>query len=110
MDNLYKSLDQYFKVLERAGYISPVSVYRLLAYIMIYEFFEEPLYYYLTEEDYQSLQKAMYCLYGKDCLIPYPEITENLAKKPVIFYNTTCRTSQENNNTRVTETEIRKPL
>lgn len=110
MDNLYKSLNQYFKILERTGYLSPSSVNRLLAYIMILEFFEQPLYYYITEEDYKYLQKALYCLYGKDCLIPYPTITENLVSKPILFYNTNCRISQENDTLRVTEDQIRKPL
>ena len=55
MDDLYKSLEQYFKILERTGYLSTASVNRLLAYSIIQEFFEEPLYYYLTEEDYQYL-------------------------------------------------------
>lgn len=110
MDDLYKSLDQYFKILERTGYLSPTSVNRLVAYNMIQEFFEEPLYYYLTEEDYQYLQKAVYCLYGKDCLIPYPTITENLVKPAILFYNTDCRISQEDSRLRVTDDQIRRPL
>lgn len=110
MDNLYKSLNQYFKILERTGYLSPSSVNRLLAYIIILEFFEEPLYYYITEEDYKYLQKALYCLYGKDCLIPYPTITENLVSKPILLYNTNCRISQKSDTLRVTEDQIRKPL
>ncbi len=110
MDDLYKSLEQYFKILERTGYLSTASVNRLLAYSIIQEFFEEPLYYYLTEEDYQYLQKAVYCLYGKDCLIPYPIIVENLVSKPILFYNTNCRISQEDNKLRVMDDQIRRPL
>ena len=75
----------------------------------ILKYLKEPV-IYLTEEDYQYLQKAVYCLYGKDCLIPYPIIVENLVSKPILFYNTNCRISQEDNKLRVMDDQIRRPL
>lgn len=67
-----KSVQRYFDVLSKLGYINSPSTDKLLALLFI----EELLYTfngYISEEDFHYIMKAIYCLSGSTCLIDYPE-------------------------------------
>ena len=70
---VYDAVDKYFKVLSKLGYYSYKEVYKLLLLIFYYNL----LYYdyrgYVSKEDYLLIERALNCLYGTNCLIPYPD-------------------------------------
>lgn len=73
MDNLlYNTLLKYFNILSLMGYRNYNSVYKILTLIFIYDFIKKDFYGYLTKEDYNTINKSLYCLFGTDCLIPIP--------------------------------------
>lgn len=77
MDNMiYNILNNYFNALTNTGYKSYNSVEKILALICIQEFLDE-FKCYISDEDYSRINKALTCLYGSDCLIPYPDYYNN---------------------------------
>ena len=74
MDNLIKftqqSIIRYFTALAQLGYKSYYDTNKLLALIFIQECLKEHQ-SFITEQDYTDISKAMECLYGSNCLIPY---------------------------------------
>ena len=83
---VYDALNRYFNILSHTGYKSYDNVYSLITFIFMNEFIEGPFTYYITEEDYDIISKAMYCLYGT-CLIPYPSYrkgVEGIKRKDIM--------------------------
>lgn len=73
MDNLvYDSFVRYFHAVEQLGYISDKKISSLLALEFFYRLLYEDYRGYVSEEDYHTIDKALNCLYGSNCLIPYP--------------------------------------
>lgn len=72
LNDISKSLSTYFKLLTQLGYVKQSDVYKLLVYNFIGELLTEDTKVYISEEDYKSIEQALYCLYGSSCLIPYP--------------------------------------
>lgn len=70
-NDVSNSLMQYFNTLMHTGYKSYNEVEKLVIYICIEEILTGPMSFFITEEDYKIINKALYCLYGT-CLIPYP--------------------------------------
>lgn len=68
-----ESIQNYFYELALNGYRRQASVHKLLALQYIIEILQGNLRFYVTREDYRALSKALYCIYGSDCLIPYPQ-------------------------------------
>lgn len=66
------SLRKYFHTLSSVGYKGYSDVYRLLVYIFL-EGILNNMGMYITEKDYSDIDKALYCLYGTSCAIPYPD-------------------------------------
>ena len=82
MDNfLYNSLLTYFNTLSTLGYVNNKDTYKLIILSTIQELFEE-WEYFITEEDYKYLTNALYCLYGSNCILPYPS---NLGKNTLSY-------------------------
>lgn len=71
-NEVYNSVNNYFSVLSHIGYKPYNEVYQLLVFTFIEEMLYGPLSQYLTEEDYNSINNSLYCLYGS-CMIPYPD-------------------------------------
>ena len=74
MDNFtYNTINNYFKALSKLGYLSTKKVYSLLVLI----FYRNLMYYdyrgYISKDDYRLIERALNCLYGSTCLIPYPD-------------------------------------
>ena len=70
---LYSSLSRYFNALEVKGYMP----YSEMQKLMILGFYKDFVYGgyrgIITKDDYLLIERALDCLYGSSCLIPYPD-------------------------------------
>ena len=74
MDNIiYNSLSSYFHVLEVKGYMSWKDMQKLLILCFYRDFCFHDYRGLLSREDYLLIERALDCLYGSSCLIPYPD-------------------------------------
>ena len=73
---LYDSLYRYFTTLARVGNVSYASVDKLLVLMFYKHFIYEDYRGNLSKEDYSIIEKALDCLFGSTCLIPYPNYLE----------------------------------
>lgn len=74
MENfVYNSINKYFNVLIKMGYVKDKTVEDLVVLIFYYHLLYDDFRGYITKEDYRSIEKALNCLYGTSCLIPYPD-------------------------------------
>jgi len=87
LNNVNNSIASYFNALKNFGYKKYSDVNKLLAYIFISEVLTGDMRIYITEEDYNSINKALRCLYGTSCLIPYPKLKCNNDTIHSIFIN-----------------------
>lgn len=74
MDNLlYSILYNYYHLLELTGSVSSSNTKKLL----VISFYNDFIYNYcsdkISREDYLLIEKALDCMYGSSCLIPYPD-------------------------------------
>lgn len=76
-DVLY-TLDNYFIFLSNTGYYSYKRLDSILLYTFIEEFLNSPYAEYVTNEDYDLIQRVLYKLYGR-CLIPYPDYKKSIS-------------------------------
>lgn len=70
-DFLYNTCVRYFKSLSNFGYRNYGDVKKLLFLIFINELVNTTS-LVIPEEDYDQIEKALYCVFGTSCLIPYP--------------------------------------
>ena len=74
MDNIiYNSLSNYYHALELQGYMAYTHTQRLLLLIFYRDFTLRDYRGLLSKEDYHLIEKALDCLWGSSCLIPYPD-------------------------------------
>ena len=74
MDNIiYNSLSNYYHALELQGYMAYTHTQRLLLLIFYRDFTLKDYRGLLSKEDYHLIEKALDCLWGSSCLIPYPD-------------------------------------
>lgn len=71
-DIVYNSVNKYFEYLSKLGYIKQTELDKLLLLILIEEFTYYDFRGYISKEDYLQINKFLYKLFGKSCLIPYP--------------------------------------
>lgn len=76
-DDVYKSIETYFNALSHFGYKKQSDVDKLIIYSFIEELLTGDLRGFISEEDYQYIGRALECLYGTSCLIPYPQYINN---------------------------------
>ena len=74
---LYEAITRYFNALSSLGYISYNSVDKLLFLTVIQELIYKDFRALITEEDYRNVDKALYCIFGTSCLIPFPQFCSN---------------------------------
>lgn len=73
MDNqIFNSLDQYFKTLSNYGYMSYDHTYDMMLMIIIQDIITK-FACIITQEDYQMMSSLLESKYGTSCLMPYPE-------------------------------------
>ena len=74
MDSIiYEAIAKYYHALEVKGYMSDSQAYKLLVMAFYNEFVKNDYRGTLSKEDYHLIEKALDCLYGTTCLIPYPD-------------------------------------
>ena len=74
MDEIvYNALTKYYSALCKLGYYKYESVYKLILLCFYRDFVFHDYRGLLSYTDYQVIEKALNCLFGTDCLIPYPD-------------------------------------
>ena len=72
-DIIYKAITQYYAALCKLGYYSYKDVFRLLILCFYRDFVFHDYRGQLSRKDYHEIEKALNCLFGSTCLIPYPD-------------------------------------
>lgn len=70
---IYNGITSYYKALGKLGYYRYRDVFRLLLLCFYREFTLEDYRGTLSREDYSLIERALNCLFGSTCLIPYPD-------------------------------------
>lgn len=70
---LYNALAKYYHALELKGYMANSHAVKLLILIFFRDFVFHDYRGLITKEDYHLIEKALDCIYGSTCLIPYPD-------------------------------------
>ena len=74
MDNIvYNSITQYYTALEKTGYMPYNNVLSLLLLCFFRDFVYQDFRANISRGDYHTIEKALNCLFGSNCLIPYPD-------------------------------------
>jgi hypothetical protein len=74
MDNyVYNAIDTYFSTLGKLGYVNNKSTNSLLVLIFLFNLMYNDYRGYISQEDYHTIERALNCLYGTNCLVPYPD-------------------------------------
>ena len=68
-----KAVETYFSILSKLGYKKYNDVNKLLVLLFIEELLDsQDFLFYIDEKDYRTITNALYCLYGKGCVIDFP--------------------------------------
>lgn len=70
---IYNALGSYYNALEKKGYMSYANMQKLLLLIFYRDFVFRDYRGLLSREDYLLIERALDCLWGSTCLIPYPD-------------------------------------
>lgn len=81
VNQVYSAINKYFGHLANTGYMSQDNVNKLLLFDIIYNLLDNDFRALVNEEDYQTINNALYCLYGSTCLIPFPDYYNNKTKR-----------------------------
>lgn len=74
MDNLiYNAISHYYAALCKLGYYKYGEVFSLLVLCFLRDFVYNDYRAVLSRKDYHEIEKALNCLFGSNCLIPYPD-------------------------------------
>ena len=73
LNDVLRSMGYYFNALTQFGYKKQGDVDRLIIYNFIEEMLTGEMREFIKESDYRTIERALYCLYGSSCLIPYPQ-------------------------------------
>lgn len=70
---LFEALSKYYHVLEIKGYMSRAHSEKLLVMAFYWDFIYNDYRALLSKRDYCLIERALDCIYGTSCLIPYPD-------------------------------------
>ena len=70
---VYQALIKYYHALECTGYMAASQGEKLLVLAFYNEFVMNDYRGLITKDDYRLIERALNCLYGSSCLIPYPD-------------------------------------
>lgn len=74
MDSIiYNAITGYYNVLSKLGYFRYEDAFRILVLCFFRDFVYNDFRGLLSREDYLEIEQALNCLYGTNCLIPYPD-------------------------------------
>ena len=72
-DILFEALSKYYHALEIKGYMSRAHSEKLLVMAFYWDFMYNDYRALLSKKDYCLIERALDCIYGTSCLIPYPD-------------------------------------
>lgn len=88
-NDVLNAVNKYFHTITNLGYKKDKDVNNLIGYIFLEELLCGDMSQFITEKDYNTIDKALYCLYGTSCTIPYPDYkkspTESIQTIPVEY-------------------------
>ena len=70
---IYNALSTYYDTLGKTGYLSSKESQKLLLLTFYRDFVFHDYRGLLSKEDYHEIEKALDCLWGSSCLMPYPD-------------------------------------
>ena len=70
---VYNTLCNYFNALEQKGYMSNKDSQKALVLSFYWDYIYNMPGHILKRDEYMLIEKALDCLYGSTCLIPYPD-------------------------------------
>jgi hypothetical protein len=74
MDSIvYNAIIKYYTALSKLGYYKYGDVFSLLVLCFLRDFVYQDYRGILNKSDYGIIEKALNCLFGSNCLIPYPD-------------------------------------
>ena len=74
MDSMvYAALTGYFKALGKTGYYKYEDVFSLLVLCFYRDYVFNDYRGIISRNDYREIENALNCLFGANCLIPYPD-------------------------------------
>lgn len=74
MNNIiYNALSSYYHALELKGYMPHSQAQKLLLLVFYRDFVFHDYRGLLSKDDYHLIERALDCLWGSSCLIPYPD-------------------------------------
>lgn len=96
-------LENYFNILSQTGYYKYSSVYKILVFLFIDDILNTEMNTFVTEDDYKLMVDILECLYGSECLIPYPEFKELTTTLSTILGSSSAYRITEDSNVRISE-------
>lgn len=72
------ALMEYLQTVEQTGYFPIDKVEQLMCFILVDDFLNTELNEFVSEEDHQLLSRFLYCIYGRNCLLPYPNFVNEV--------------------------------
>lgn len=72
-DILLEALTKYYHALEIKGYMLKAHSEKLLVMAFYWDFMYNDYRALLSKKDYCLIERALDCIYGTSCLIPYPD-------------------------------------
>lgn len=79
------ALTEYFSHLEQTGYMRYDTTAEILGLLLVDTFLNTDFNTFVTEEDYNVMASFLYCLYGSNCLIPYPKFYKEIPQLSFIL-------------------------
>lgn len=70
---IYQSLSHYYTALGKLGYYKYADVKKLLVLLFYRDFVFNDYRGFISRSDYLTIEKALNCLFGTTCLMPYPD-------------------------------------
>lgn len=70
---VYSTLNNYFHTLEMKGYVPYTDSSKALILSFYWEYIYNTSGHTIDKDEYRMIEKALNCLYGSTCLIPYPD-------------------------------------
>ena len=70
---LFQALTKYYHLLEMTGYASEKQSSKLLVLCFLRDVIYKDYKGFVSKEDYRLIERALDCIYGSSCLIPYPD-------------------------------------
>lgn len=70
---IYEAIDTYYNILKKTGYYPYSNVVKLLILCFYRDLVFEDYRGLISRENYHEIERALNCLFGSTCLIPYSD-------------------------------------